>query len=76
MSANFDRIMELLNHPTQGAGEPEQDREATLEESVFKSLGMASMCWEFPERAGAFDSERAKQVGDRLLIIIRGARDA
>ena len=34
---------------------------------IFEALGEASMCWEFPEKAGIFQSERAEQIGNRLL---------
>ena len=34
---------------------------------IFEALGEASMCWEFPEKAGIFQSDRAEQIGNRLL---------
>ena len=34
---------------------------------IFEALGEASMCWEFPEKAGVFQSERAEEIGLRLL---------
>jgi hypothetical protein len=34
---------------------------------IFEALGEASMCWEFPEKAGVFQSDRAEQIGNRLL---------
>ena len=34
---------------------------------IFKALGEASMCWEFPEKAGVFQCERAEQIGNRLI---------
>ncbi len=34
---------------------------------IFQAIGEASMCWEFPEKAGIFQSEQAEQIGLRLL---------
>lgn len=34
---------------------------------IFEALGEASMCWEYPEKAGVFQSERAQQIGNKLL---------
>jgi hypothetical protein len=40
-----------------------------LEELIFTALGEASMCWtETPH--GIFDSTRAKEIGDKLVIDI------
>lgn len=39
----------------------------TLAEAVFQALGAASMCWEHVDKAGVFQSERAKAIGDALL---------
>ena len=33
---------------------------------VYTAIGEASMCWEHPERAGVFDSDRALEIADRL----------
>jgi len=38
-----------------------------LKTLIFEALGEASMCWEFPEKAGVFQSERAKGIGNRLV---------
>lgn len=46
----------------QGVDEP-----LTLEEILFQSLGAASMCWESPDKAGVFDSSRAKVIGESLM---------
>lgn len=35
--------------------------------AIFQALGAASVCWEFPERAGVFDSTRAREIGDALV---------
>lgn len=35
-------------------------------EAIGQALGAASMCWEHPERAGIFQSERAEQIGVAL----------
>lgn len=36
--------------------------------AVFQALGAASVCWESPEKAGVFQSGRAKLIGDQLII--------
>jgi len=36
-----------------------------VKEMIYQSIGEASMCWE-PTPTGEFDSDRAKQIGDRL----------
>lgn len=33
---------------------------------VMQAIGEASMCWDHPDRAGVFDSERAAEIGNRL----------
>lgn len=45
----------------------------TREEAVFQALGAASMCWQYPEKAGIFDSTRAQEIGNKLLAVLRGA---
>lgn len=42
----------------------------SLRTLIFEALGEASMCWEFPEKAGIFQSERAEQIGNKLLCEI------
>lgn len=39
----------------------------TAEEAIFQALGAASVCWQFPEKAGIFESDRAKFIGDQLI---------
>lgn len=34
---------------------------------IFEAIGEASMCWEFPEKAGVFQSERAEEIGNELI---------
>lgn len=48
-----------------------EDEEVTLEQAVFESLGAASACWEHLAGAGEFESDRAKKIGDTLLVFIR-----
>jgi hypothetical protein len=43
----------------------------TLEEAVYQAIGAASMCWEDVAKAGVFDSTRAKEIGDDLLVKVR-----
>lgn len=40
----------------------------TAEEAIFQALGAASMCWEHIELAGIFESTRAKDIGDALIV--------
>lgn len=47
------------------------DEDITLKEGVFQALGAASMCWSTLEGAGEFDSTRAKQIGDAVILLIR-----
>ena len=44
--------------------------ELTIDEAVFQAIGAASVCWENMEGAGIFDSDRAKDIGDKLLAFI------
>ncbi len=41
------------------------------DEKVMQAIGEASMCWSNIEGAGVFDSEKAKQIGDELLMYLR-----
>ena len=43
----------------------------TLEEAVFTAIGGATACWENLEGAGLFESERAQEIGDALLDLVR-----
>lgn len=47
----------------------------TLEEAVYQAIGAASVCWEDVAKAGVFDSDRAKAIGDALLTRVRGELD-
>jgi hypothetical protein len=56
----------------------QKGEELTLQEILFQSLGAASMCWESVDKAGVFDSTRAKEIGlaltaevDRALAIVQ-----
>jgi len=57
------------------AFQPEDDGSLPIETAVFQALGAASTCWESLEGTGVFDSERAKEIGDALLHVIRGPED-
>jgi hypothetical protein len=46
----------------------------SLEEAVFTALGAASVCWEFMEGTGEFQSVRAKNIGEELVAAIRDGR--
>ena len=39
----------------------------SLSEAVFIALGGASACWDNLIGAGIFESDRAKEIGDRLI---------
>lgn len=48
----------------------EYDGSLPLETAVFQALGAVSMCWsETP--SGVFDSTRAREIGDKLIEVIR-----
>lgn len=42
----------------------------TIKSLVYQALGEASMCWEYPDRGGEFQSDRAKEIGDELMTYI------
>jgi len=37
-----------------------------LRSVIYEAVGHASVCWEFPEKAGVFDTEEASRVADEL----------
>ena len=41
-----------------------------LHSMIYQSIGHASVCWEFPEKAGIFDTEQACSVGDKLYKFV------
>jgi hypothetical protein len=41
-----------------------------IRERVLDALGQASMCWERPEGAGAFDTTQAIEIGESLCQFI------
>jgi hypothetical protein len=46
----------------------------STETSIGLALGAASMCWEHPERAGEFDSDRALVILTELTRHLRRLR--
>ena len=42
-----------------------------LETSIHVALGAASVCWQNPEGAGVFLSERYVRIGDLLVARVR-----
>ncbi len=48
----------------------------TLDEVIGQALGAASMCWDAPERAGVFHSDRAKVILDEVVDWIRANAEA
>lgn len=49
----------------------EHDGSLSLESAVFQALGYASVCWEPMDGTGVFQSEQAKDCGEKLLGFIR-----
>lgn len=47
-----------------------EGEDPNLESAVHQAVGMASMCWDSPEAAGVFDSDRALEVTRLLLDFI------
>jgi hypothetical protein len=41
-----------------------------IHERVLTDIGQASMCWDFPEHAGAFDTKKGIEIGDALCQYI------
>ncbi len=37
-----------------------------LVQKIYETVGSASMCWQFPEKAGVFRSEKASEVALEL----------
>ena len=37
---------------------------------VLTDIGQASMCWDYPEHAGTFDTKNAIEIGDALCQYI------
>ena len=35
-------------------------------ELIMIAIGQASMCWEHPDKAGTFNCNKAKEIGDKL----------
>ena len=52
-------VDELFNEKVQN--------EATARTLIFQAIGEASMCWEYPENAGIFQTERAEKIGLDLM---------
>lgn len=48
-----------------------RDDPFTLASAVYQAIGAASVCWEHVDRAGVFESDAAKLIGDMLLDEIR-----
>ena len=41
-----------------------------IRKRILTDIGQASMCWEYPERAGTFDTKKAVEIGDALCQYI------
>lgn len=44
----------------------ETDPTDRMRSAIFQALGAASVCWQYPEKAGVFDSTRALLIGEAL----------
>lgn len=42
-----------------------------LEQVIGEAIGAGSVCWEHPEKAGVFQSERASKIVDEVVDNIR-----
>lgn len=47
-----------------------EGEEMTLDNYVFQALGAVSVCWEDIDKAGIFESERAREIGHALMAKI------
>lgn len=47
----------------------------TVDAMTAAAVGEASMCWEFPDRAGVFDTSRALRVSRQLSAYVRSLVD-
>jgi hypothetical protein len=45
-----------------------------LRSMIYEAVGHASACWEFPEKAGVFNTEEASRVADELYDSISKMR--
>ncbi len=43
---------------------------------IIQAIGEASMCWSDTDKAGVFDSDKAKQIGEKLLQDIKSCTKA
>jgi hypothetical protein len=43
-----------------------------IRERVYSDIGEASMCWENPEKAGVFDSQKAAEISLNLCQFVLG----
>jgi hypothetical protein len=50
---------------------PEWKIDTPLEEVIGNAIGAGSMCWQYPEKAGVFNDERASQIIDEVVENIR-----
>lgn len=57
--------------PAKTAAEATRDHRDPLSTVVFEALGAVSDCWDNLPGAGVFESERARDIGDRLVEHLR-----
>jgi hypothetical protein len=46
------------------------EADVTIEEALGQALGAASMCWEHPEAAGEFNTERATRIYAQMMAFL------
>lgn len=44
--------------------------ETPIEQLIGEAVGAASMCWEYPELAGVFQSDRASAIVSEVMAIL------
>ena len=50
---------------------PEWSVDTPVEEIIGNAIGAASTCWESLEGTGVFDSERASQICDEVMAMLK-----
>lgn len=44
--------------------------ETPIRQVIQEAIGAASMCWEYPEKAGVFNSDKALEISNEVLEMI------
>lgn len=71
----FQPVRLSVQNPFETAPEntvqPEAELPGGIVKAVHEAIGAASMCWEFPEKAGVFKSEQTSEIARKLCEIIK-----